>query len=67
MELCGEHRILEAEGYLQKSASDPTDPFQGTAARSLGLLGVTAARDLLLALAGDESARVEVRWTPWRA
>lgn len=62
MELCGEHSIREAIPLLFKALDDPGDPFRGTAARSLGMLGAAASLERLGSLATDRAVSVEVRF-----
>jgi HEAT repeat protein len=61
MELCGEHRIVEATTVLRRALADPADLFRGTAARSLGLLGDLASIDALTALSRDPSVDLGFR------
>ena len=61
MELCGQHRIVEATSALRRAFADPAELFRGTAARSLGLLGDVESTAALIALSRDASADLGVR------
>ncbi len=61
MELCGEHRVLAAIPILREALHDRRDPWRGTAARSLGMLGEDPSGDTLARLAEDSTEEFEVR------
>ena len=61
MELCGEHRVLAAIPALRRCLHDANDPFRGTAARSLGLLGEDPSGATLDRLASDVHEDFDVR------